>query len=750
MIRNNEFMPVDRAEARKNQLWYQSASAQQTNWAENAANNISFTFGNHWTVEDKSILEDRGQQPIAIQVIHQIVEQAVGQLTANRPGFRAVPREDSDQELAGVWSDLFQWMWQQSRGGDRLTSIVRDHYVQGRGVAHVHVNWNADYGRGEVVFEDLDPKEVFPDPRAKDPLWDDASFIIVRRLFTRGQVRQMWGQEIADILPMFGQQRSDYPWSTNRALTNNLPIHQFDVGWGDTTAEYEDQYEIIERYEKVKVEHMRLFNPETSRDEILSEEAYQQRLQDPAYLVTEMGQERVVLNEDDVAMYDRVYNELGPVYHMTQGVSGVGPQGQLIPGEPTPAPGSEDDDPNAIPGTTVALLPTTVAELVATQRAPVTPFMLDQIRVIASSGQMLLFKPFNLPTSHYPIIPFPNTANRNPYPVSDVDRLKDLQELLNKTQSLILAHQATSTNMKVFYPEGSIKDKQAAEQDWAKAGTAMIPYNPAFGTSAGSPGGIVFAQLPPLPASLYQNMDRTIALMERIAGVYAWMEGEGGQQQGGTYRGTLAHDEMGQRRMKRRLDMLHTSLERLGNVMKDFAQRVYTEQKVLNLVNPSGERRQTIINQQFPLPTFENAAKLINDITSAHVDIQIVAGSTLPSNRWAKFDNMLQLFDRRIVDDIAVLRASEFPDADQILERNAIYMQQTQALEQYQEEITKLQGDLQTADRAERNALKRVELAKFKAGLDALENRVGADAQIFRAGLAREKAAAKQQQAATA
>ncbi len=54
-------------------------------------------------------------------------------------------------------------------------------------------------------------------------------------------------------------------------------------------------------------------------------------------------------------------------------------------------------------------------------------------------------------------------------------------------------------------------------------------------------------------------------------------------------------------------------------------------------------------------------------------------------------------------------------------------MQQIQMMD---EEIKKLQGDLQTANRAEGQSRKKVEVEKFKTGLDQQKNRVERDVQI--------------------
>ena len=74
--------------------------------------------------------------------------------------------------------------------------------------------------------------------------------------------------------------------------------------------------------------------------------------------------------------------------------------------------------------------------------------------------------------------------------------VKDLQEYINKTRSLIVAHATTSTNTKILIPSGSV-DMQDFEQKWAQPGVAIE-----VDMDNGAPQPI---QPTPLPNTLYQN-----------------------------------------------------------------------------------------------------------------------------------------------------------------------------------------------------------------------------------------------------
>ena len=75
---------------------YTLYSQKRRTWADHAQEDKEFRLGKQWSLEQKNTLENRGQAPVVVNRIHPAVETAKALLTANRPGFRVSPREDSD------------------------------------------------------------------------------------------------------------------------------------------------------------------------------------------------------------------------------------------------------------------------------------------------------------------------------------------------------------------------------------------------------------------------------------------------------------------------------------------------------------------------------------------------------------------------------------------------------------------------------------------------------------------------------
>ena len=161
-------------------------------WAQDAKEDKEFRLGKQWTQEQINTLTSRGQAPIVINRIHPAVESAKAMLTANRPSFRAAPREDSDNKVAQVMSNLLSYMYDISDGRSVIRQVVDDYYVMGMGFINVYQDPMMDMGKGEVCFHDVDPLDVYVDPNSRSRFFDDAENIIISRFFTRDQAKKIY------------------------------------------------------------------------------------------------------------------------------------------------------------------------------------------------------------------------------------------------------------------------------------------------------------------------------------------------------------------------------------------------------------------------------------------------------------------------------------------------------------------------------------------------------------------------------
>jgi hypothetical protein len=220
-------------------------------------------------------------------------------------------------------------------------------------------------------------------------------------------------------------------------------------------------------------------------------------------------------------------------------------------------------------------------------------------------------------------------------------------------------------------------------------------------------------------------------MIETILGLYAFQQGDVARAPE-TFRGTLAMDEYAQRRMKSKLDDIEGSLNELARVTIEMYQHYVTNERTIRIVNPDSRNVEQAQVNLVQYDDFGREVEKLNDLQSINVDIRIVSGSTLPSNRFALLDYYLQFFQAGLIDQVEVLKKSEVFDIEGILERSGYIRQLESQIGALQEEIKKLSGDLQTADREAVQARKRTEVEKFKASLAEPKAQVNAARDRFK------------------
>ena len=685
----------------------QEYASARSKWAKQATEDNEFRNGLQWKDEHIKTLRERAQEPVVVNVVHSAVEQAKAMLTDNKPKFQSTGREHSDTRTGKVFSDLMAWIWDNSNGNTVLKQTVDDYYVKGMGVMYAFYDPNADYGKGEIILESVNPHDLYVDPASKDPFCQDSAHIIIAKKHMKSQLLLEYSN-YADAINSAVQTNYISPESTTRFGLHDEQVTSAagnDRRFGDDDIELE----VIERYTKVKQAYIRAYNPLDNEEDILTAEEYQTYLQKPAFFVTTEANEEAVTDEVQVQKYESLYQTTDGVYHMVT---------NPMTGQPTMQPGEVSE--NMIPGSLTILERGTYQDVVDRGIITANAITIDNVHCCVSVGDIMLYH-VNFPIEHYPIVTFMNRHNRNPYPISDVRLVKGLQEYINKIRSLIVAHASSSTNVKLLIPRGSMNKKQL-EEEWARAGTAVIEFDPELGQP-------IVAGPVPLPNELYRNEADAKADIERILGIYALMQGDqGGAPQ--TYKGTVALDEFGQRRIKSKKDDIEAGLNQIAKVVVQLIQAYYTNEKTIRLLNPNSIPTEIAVNQDIYDPITGQFLQRLNDVTVGKYDVIVVSGSTLPSNRWARFEYYMQLFQQGIIDQVEVLKQTDVADMEGVLQRADERNQMQAQIQQLQGQVQQLSGDLQTAQRESVHDRKRVEVKEFEKKLAKAEAKVEMATQL--------------------
>ena len=589
--------------------------------------------------------------------------------------------------------------------------MVDDYYVKGMGCFMVHHDPQADFGKGDVFIQAIDPLDVYIDPSSQDAYSRDASNIIVSKLYSETQLISLY-PDLEDIIRRATEKTVAPQTETIGHGLEDQVVSKEDINAQRIHSKDDRELEVIERFSKIKVPHYRTFDPQLNLEKILNRSEYEEYIQKTGFRVFNQKDERVITDDNEVENYKKIQEEYGTVFHLM--INPVTQEQVMMQGEETPA---------AIPGSTTIIEEVTFEELIEEGTILLNEIELTRIKQVVTVGGELLFI-HALPIEDYPIITIMNNHNRNPYPMSDVRMVKGLQSYINKIRSLIIAHASSSTNVKLLIPRGSMNKKQL-EEEWGRAGTAVIEFDPELGQP-------IVAGPIPLPNELYKNESDAKADIERILGIYALMQGDPSAMPQ-TYKGTLAIDEYGQRRIKSKRDDIEEGINQVAKVVVSFIQATYTTMKVMRLLQPNHKPKEIKINEPIYDQLSGDFLGKLNDVTVGKYDVLVVSGSTLPSNRYARFEYYMELYKSGIIDQIEVLKQTEVANVEDVLNRASKMSQLMNQVEGQREQIKDLQGDLQTARRELVHARQRVEVEKFKADLEQSSNRADMATKLYSA-----------------
>ena len=343
-----------------------------------------------------------------------------------------------------------------------------------------------------------------------------------------------------------------------------------------------------------------------------------------------------------------------------------------------------------------------------------------RIKLTCVLGQIVLYEKI-LETDIFPIVPVPNIWTNTPYPMSDVRKNKDFQRFLNKVVSLITSHAQASSGLKLLIPQGSVHDIEELERDWANP-NATIEYDPSFGEPH-------FPSPQPLASSIMQLPQLIEKYIDLNMGIFEMMHGDT-QSAPRTYSATMMMEDLGQRRSKSKLRDIEGSIKRLGRVVYNLSKSHYNFEKTFRVVQPNNDIDEYTVNKRLIDDKSKEIQTIENDLTVGQFDIRVIGNSTMPSNKWGEWEVYMQAYQAGLIDRVEALKKTEIFDKQGVLSRTDEIQKLQGMLQQAQEQIKKLSGDLQTSDREAVASRKRTEVEKFKSKLKEVELNQVANSKI--------------------
>jgi hypothetical protein len=688
-------MARKKAADRIREIFNTANNGTRTQWEFINQKGEDFSNDNQLTKADKKTLEDAGMPTFTINRIIPIIEMLNFYATANNPRWQAVGAEGSDSDVAAVFSDIADYIWYQSNGSSLLSNAINDCITKSIGYLQVSVDPDEDRGLGEVKIIQPHPFDVYVDPKSRDILFKDASYIMIRKVLPKSHVKKMFPSLATKIQKASGMNYGEYDTSVKpidgeqKDFTYKGMEDPVDL---DNPTQTEEMLELYELFEKIKVPFMSVFyrippSPEQLKQiqqQLQKEMAALQAEMEVKLLETQQQIQQAVQAGEMIPQ--RAELELRKAQDQAQTQLQIAEQEMMA---------KLQEATSKTENTVVSKKEFDVLmenEEFAKNVINAIPYNTTRIKQTCVAADILLYeKILGEKIVDYPIIPFHYKWTGTPYSMSAVAPLIGKQKELNKAHQLMVHNASLGSSLRWMYEEGAI-DEDEWEQYSSSPG-AMLKYRP--GHQPPTP-----VQPMPLPNAFFGIIQQAKGDMEYLAGIYSSMQGDT-QQQHETFRGMLAMDEYGTRRIKYWMkNSIEPALKQMGEVVKQYSQTVYTANKVFRIVQPNAlqESRESEIN----IPIYNDMGEAVGkwkDYAAAKFDIRVIAGSTLPINRWAYLGELKELMKEGVIDDVAVLAETDLRNKEQIMKRKSLYAQLSGQVNQLTEAVKDKEGTIETLER---------------------------------------------------
>ena len=713
---------TDKKAERVRILFNRTNTSHRTKWEKVNQKGYDFANDNQLSSQETQSLEDQGMPTFTINRIIPVVEMLNFYATANQPRWQAIGAEGSDSDVAAVFSDIADYIWYNSDGTSLLSNAVNDAVTKSLGFLMISVDPNADRGMGEVTIEQPDPFDVFVDAKSRDILFKDASYMMVRKILPRGHLKQKFpGQSrkihnasaryghdtnhsqktyddtthdfsYKDVLSGAGGGHVDGPaysgpdtagveHSAGTSMRNSIKANDHD----------EKLLEYFECYEKVQVPYVNVFY-RTPPNESMMVDMQQQVDVHIKELQEEM---QVQMEEKRVQMEEAVSKgEMLPERFELEMKNAGALHEQQIESRRQQKMSELQASASKIENNVVTEKEFKVlAEDKTFQQMLVEtiPFYDNRIKQTIVVGDKTISETF-LPSkvTEYPLIPFHYKWTGTPYPMSAVSPLIGKQQELNKAHQLMVHNASLGSSLRWMHEEGAID--AGYWEKYSSSPGALLPVRP--GSTPPTP-----VQPAPLSNAFFGIVTEGKGDMEYLAGIYASQQGDTGKQHE-TYRGMLAMDEYGTRRIKYWLkNCIEPALRHTGKVVMEYSKSVYSSNRIFRIVHPNAlQDKQVEIN----VPIYNDMGQAIGkymDYESAQFDVRLVAGSTLPVNRWAYLEELKELMQLGVVDDQALLAETDIKRKEDILKRKSQMSQLQGQVSQMEEQVKDQAGTIETLER---------------------------------------------------
>lgn len=197
---------------------YEEANNEWSAWLPEAYRDEGMYLGRQWTDEEARALQEEGREAVVYNKTRRNVKLITGYERRNRLSSIIQPQENSDQEVADIWSDVLIWAFNVSRAHYVKSQAFKSALIPGISLLNPYMDYTQDLVNGDprVLIEPYN--SFLLDPKFTDQTLKDCSYLMRRRYVTH-QEAMMLLPERADEIPSlkaggYGESDRKFPYLT--------------------------------------------------------------------------------------------------------------------------------------------------------------------------------------------------------------------------------------------------------------------------------------------------------------------------------------------------------------------------------------------------------------------------------------------------------------------------------------------------------------------------------------------------------
>lgn len=292
------------------------------------------------------------------------------------------------------------------------------------------------------------------------------------------------------------------------------------------------------------------------------------------------------------------------------------------------------------------------------------------MRALVTVGQVLE-EPEEWPGRYIPIVPVIGEE----IGIGSRNVRRGLVRPLKDAQRMVNYHASAQVEVTALQPKapfiGTENNFRANEEIWKRANTAnvpFLPYTPDPQTGGQAPQRV---QPPVASSGIAEALDRAVADMQAIAGIYpAALGAQSNETSGKAIDARAREADTGTFHY---IDNFARAIRYLAKIVVDLIPEVYDAERIVHIIEPDGESKTLSINQPQGLAIDGAVASVANDLTVGVYDVVLQSGPSYSTKREHARDGMMQFMQTMpdaaaaIIDLIA--KAQDWPDSQEVKER---------------------------------------------------------------------------------